>query len=169
MATAKLPIEMFLPILWVVLVAFLIKAAPMLVRIVRQKKATAKLAELGIESIDLLSGRDFERLLTCVFGEQGAKVVLTPYVGDGGADLVIEKGGVRTVVQAKRSKSSVGVRAVQEVVASKPRYTADRARVVTNSYCTKAAIRGAKENGVELWGRDLLIERLTALNTNRAA
>ncbi len=165
----KLPIEMFAPVVGFFFLVFLIKAVPMLFKIVRQKKATAKLAELGIESIDQLGGRDFERLLTCVFREQGAKVVLTPYVGDGGADLVIEKGGVRTVVQAKRCKSSVGVHAVQEVVASKPRYRAERAMVVTNSYYTKAAIRLAKENGVELWGRDQLIERLTALNTKRAA
>jgi restriction system protein len=165
----KLPIETFAPVVAFFLVVFLIRAVPLLFKIVMQKRANAKLAELGIESIDQLSGRDFERLLTCVFKEQGARVLLTPYVGDGGADLVIEKGSMRTVVQAKRSKPSVGVRAVQEVVASKPRYKAERAMVVTNSHFTKAAIRLAKENGVELWGRNLLIERLTELKTHRAA
>ena len=119
--------------------------------------------------IDSLDGRDFERLLTVVFRQTGWRVELTPYVGDGGADLVVAKDGKRKVVQAKRCRSNVGVRAVQEVVASKPRYKADCAMVVTNSRFTKAAIRLAQENRVELWDRDRLVASLDAVQTPRAA
>jgi len=140
-----------------------IKLLPDAIALVVRRHQNKKLALLGIEDIDRLGGRDFERLLTQVFWERGAKVVLTPRCNDWGADLVIEKEGIRTVVQAKRWRGRVGVKAVQEVVASKAVYKAERAMVVTNSTFTKAAIELARKNEVELWGRDELIERLLLL------
>lgn len=66
----------------------------------------------------------------------------------------------RTVVQAKCWKKNVGVKAVQEVVASRAMYGAERAIVVTNSFFTRQARSLAAKNGVELWDRDELLKAL---------
>ena len=75
---------------------------------------------------------------------------------DMGADLILERRGIRSVVQAKSYSGSVGVKAVQEVVAAKSYYKAREAFVVTNSTFTKSAIDLAEANGVSLWDGDLL-------------
>jgi len=118
------------------------------------------LARLGISDVDQLMGRDFERLLVPIFTRKGYKVELTQINGDFGADLVLSKGGARTVVQAKRHKGNVGVAGIQQVVASKPVYNADQALVVTNSSYTAAALRLARANGVFLWDRARLTKEL---------
>lgn len=122
-----------------------------------------KLARLGIDDIDKLSGRDFEKYLAVLFGKQGYKVTLTKYIGDYGADLVVENSGDKIVVQAKRYKGSVGVKAVQAAVAAKGIYQCQRAMVVTNSTFTEQAKKLARANKVELWDRKKLIDNLSAL------
>lgn len=52
----------------------------------------------------------------------GYKAEFTKSTDDQGADLLIEKMGDRTVVQAKRYNVNVGNSAVQEVVSSKAFY-----------------------------------------------
>lgn len=127
-----------------------------------------RLARSGLDDIDRMDGKVFEKYLEAVFRKRGYKVLRTRYVGDYGADLVIEKDGLKTVVQAKRHKGKVGVKAVQEVVASKGYYDCDRAMVVTNSLYTDQARELAKANGVELWDRDDLIRELLAADAKHA-
>ena len=131
-------------------------AIPALQKSARNKK----LAGSGINDIDRMQGRVFEEYLAVVFRRNGYHVELTPASKDQGADLVISKNGIRTVVQAKRWKGRVGNSAVQEVVASKPYYRADQAIIVTNSEFTSSAIALAKANHVTLWDRKKLIEEL---------
>jgi HJR/Mrr/RecB family endonuclease len=90
----------------------------------------------------------------------GYKVEITKTTGDQGADLVIEKFGEKTAVQAKCYASTVGNYAVQEVLAAKSLYKAHRAMVVTNNYFTDAAITLAAANHIELWDRDKLSEAI---------
>ncbi|HMS56160.1 MAG TPA: restriction endonuclease [Fimbriimonadaceae bacterium] len=123
-----------------------------------------KLLALGISDIDQLSGRDFERLLQALFERKGFAVELTPYCKDWGADLVISRGGVRTVVQAKRTTKRLGVKGVQEVVASKAEYGAAEALLVTNNTLTEAALKLARANRVHVWERKRLINELLKLN-----
>ncbi len=129
----------------------------------RETRRREALLRLGIEGVDGLTGRDFERLVTAVFSKRGYGVEMTPYVGDWGADVVVSKDGKRTVIQAKRHKGRVGVRAVQEVLGAKGKYKADEMLVVTNSTYTKHAIELARANGVELWARDDLVNELERL------
>lgn len=70
---------------------------------------------------------------------------------DQGADLIVSKGGGRTVIQAKFHNGRVSNKAVQEVVAARAHYGAEKAMVVTNSSFTKSAIELALSNDVELW------------------
>jgi restriction system protein len=118
------------------------------------------LAKSGIADIDKMDGKTFEKYLKVFFEKLGYKVERTKYIGDYGADLVATNNGIRTVIQAKRYKSKVGIKAVQEAVASKGYYNCDKAMVVTNSYFTNQARTLASRNKVELWDKKALVKNL---------
>lgn len=84
---------------------------------------------------------------------------------DSGADVIVErwKRG-RTAVQVKQSKNRVTVKAVQEVVSSLRHYRSERGLVVTNSFYTRPAMKLARENGVELWDRNRLLQVIDLAN-----
>ena len=119
-----------------------------------------KLAKSGIADIDEMDGKTFEKYLKVFFEKLGFKVERTKYIGDYGADLVATNNGVKTVIQAKRYKGKVGIKAVQEAVASKGYYKCDRAMVVTNSYFTNQAKTLASRNKVQLWDKGVLVRNL---------
>ncbi len=119
-----------------------------------------KLAKSGITEIDLMDGKTFEKYLEVFFEMLGYKVERTRYIGDYGADLVTNKDSIKTVIQAKRHKSKVGIKAIQEAVAAKGYYNCDKAMVVTNSFFSIQAKDLAKKNGVELWDRNILVRNL---------
>jgi restriction system protein len=141
---------------WLVLIV----GALLVARGIRWVVAERRLARSGINEIDVMGGVDFERRLAHLFSELGYRVERTRARGDYGADLVLDKDGSRTVVQAKRWTKNVGVKAIQEAVAAKPMYRCDRAMVVTNRYFTDQAKRLAEANRVTLWNRDDLIRAL---------
>jgi restriction system protein len=119
-----------------------------------------RLSRSGITEIDTMDGRTFEQFLETLFVRQGYSVELTPYRGDWGADLVLKRGEIKTVVQAKRYTKSVGIKAVQEVTAAKAKYRCTQAMVVTNSRFTPQAQELARVNDVVLWDRSELIQSL---------
>lgn len=113
-----------------------------------------KLASADLEYIDALSGRKFEEYLMVLFDRLGYEVESTEYF-DKGADLILEKDGVRTAVQVKsRRKDKVDVHAVRDVVASMQVYHCHRAMLVTNNYLTLGAKREASTHHVTYWNRD---------------
>lgn len=72
--------------------------------------------------------------------------------GDFGADITAYNFFMtKIVVQCKNYKGKVGVRAVQEVIAARQYYRAERAAVATNSTFTRQAKQLAKKCNVELW------------------
>jgi HJR/Mrr/RecB family endonuclease len=73
------------------------------------------------------------------------------------ADL-IDTESPKTVVQAKRYQGKVGNSAVQEVVSAVKYYRAQDAIAITNSEFTPNAHKLAQANGVQLWGREQLID-----------
>ncbi len=73
-------------------------------------------------------------------------VKTTPKSGDFGADLVLSKDGVDTVVQAKRWNMVVGIEAVQQIVAAKQYYGARNAMVITNSEYTPTLTASREKN-----------------------
>lgn len=111
-----------------------------------------------LSKIDRMKGDEFEQFLAAYFESEGYKVTVTGGTGDYGADLIIKRGGVKTAVQAKRYRNSVGVAAVQQVLGAKGHYHTRSCMVATNSYFTKAARKLAKENGVKLWDRNDLLK-----------
>lgn len=128
-----------------------------------------RLSKSGIAEIDQMSGHRFEEYLGTLFRRLGYDVELTRRHGDYGADLVVTKGKTRTAVQAKRWSKRVGVKAVQEAVASKGMYGCDQALVVANREFTQQAQRLARANKVELWGRAVLVEKLLSARGEEAA
>lgn len=145
-------------------VAILVVAAVLITVIVvlRKRQREQRLIDSGMADIDQMNGRQFEERLAAHFHRQGYRVDLTPYQGDFGADLIVERDGVRTAIQAKRWKETVGVGAVQEIVSAKAYYRCQHAMVVTNSAFTQAARHLAAANEVMLWDRQALIRELAA-------
>lgn len=112
-----------------------------------------------------MHGQVFEDYIMVLLKNEGYKVNLTKTSGDFGADLIHQKDGIKTVVQTKRYSKKVGVRAVQEVIASKGYYDATEAWVVTNNYYTAPAIKLANVSNVKLIDREDLVKWI--LNNNQ--
>lgn len=124
------------------------------------RKRKKMLVESGIKQIDTMDGKIFEHLLLEHFRRLGYKGKLTVEMADYGADLLLQKNSIKYVVQAKRWKSNVGIKAVQEVIGAIRYYGADKGMVITNSSFTKNARNLARTNKVELWDRKKLIDFL---------
>jgi len=114
-----------------------------------------------------MTGKEFEKFLGVHFRNLGYSVTLTQDSQDYGADLILYKERSKTVVQAKRSKNPVGIKAVQEVAGAVRHYSANKGIVITNNRFTENACKLAKSNKVELWDRKKLIDFIsTAKNCN---
>ena len=114
--------------------------------------------------IDKMTGEQFEERLRILFTNLGYKAERTS-IGkvkpDYGVDLVIEKDGVRTAIQAKcYIKQLVGEDAVKEAYSGKNYYHCAEAMVVTNNNFSKMAWWLAKSNNVKLWSRNYLVKVL---------
>ncbi|MDF2627060.1 MAG: hypothetical protein K0R39_891 [Symbiobacteriaceae bacterium] len=116
-----------------------------------------------------MTGLEFEKYLEILFNRLGYQVERTRYVGDQGGDLIITRGGERTLVQAKRHSKAVGNKAVQEAAAARPHYKCHHAMVVANQEFTQAARELAKSNQVELLGRRQLAEMVLSTQVGPAA
>jgi len=149
---------------WPFFVFILIVALIKLLLLWNEKK---RLERSGVNDIDQMDGKTFEKYLEVLFKKLGYKVERTRYVGDYGADLVVRKDGIKTIIQAKRYKKNVGVKAVQEAVAAKGYYKCDEAMVVTNSFYTKQAKELAKANRVKLWNRNDLVSTLLSIRNQK--
>lgn len=129
-------------------------------RLLRRRRETA-LQHAGLGELEHMNGEQFEELLQAKFRAKGYRVTLTPNGADFGADLLLERDGTTTAVQAKHWRArKVGVRAVQEVAAAKAYYRADKAAVVTSGDYTDQAVQLARSNDIELWDRARMTREL---------
>lgn len=129
------------------------------------RRKLQRLRSSGLFEIDRMDGAAFEEKLWLVFRDLGYLVQSTPYRGDWGADLIVTKDGVRTVVQAKRYSKPVGLKAVQEAVTARAKYNCTHSLVVTNNFFTAQARELAFHNGTELWDRERLLKELANSGT----
>lgn len=148
--------------MWPVIIgaaAALVGGAFSLIQVEKQRKEEEeRLQRSGILEVDVMTGKDFEKFLDVHFRNLGYSVSLTQDTQDYGADLILYKDGTKTVIQAKRSKNPVSVKAVQEVVGAIRYYNASKGIVITNNRFTENAYNLAKANDVELWARKNLID-----------
>lgn len=115
-----------------------------------------RLANSNMSEVDKMSGRDFEKFLGTIFKRLNYKVEVTKASGDFGADLILWKDKKKIIVQAKRYKNKVPIKAIQEIVGAKAFYNADEIWVITNSHFTDPAVKLANANGVKLIERNQL-------------
>lgn len=115
-----------------------------------------QLYSISMDSLDSMTGYEFEDFLKTLFEKMGYKVEPTKYSGDQGADLIIVKFGEKSVIQAKRHKDRVNNKSIQEVVAAIKHYKADTGMVITTSEFTPSAIELAESNNIKLIDRDEL-------------
>lgn len=116
---------------------------------------------IDFSKVDELSGIEFENLLMDKFISMGFKAEPTPKTGDFGADLIIENNeGTRIIVQCKRFKSKVNLKAVQEVVGAMGHYAGDIGIVITNNSFLNSAVKLAESHDIELWDGDKLVSFL---------
>jgi len=121
-----------------------------------------RLSKAGIYEIDKMTGVEFEEKLSILFSQLGYTVRHTGKTGDYGVDLIIEKDGKKTAVQAKRYgyREHVPESAIQQAFSGAKFYNCNDALVVTNSRFTSYANKLAHSIGVSLWNRNDLINAL---------
>lgn len=110
----------------------------------------------GLDEIDEMSGVDFETFVAARMHGAGWHIETTPASSDYGVDLIATNRRDIVAVQCKRYSKTVGVRAVQEVVAGARHYACTRAMVVSNQDFTRQAQTLAATSRCELIGRDRL-------------
>lgn len=100
-----------------------------------------------------MTGIEYEQFCAKKLIQKGFRnVKITPPSGDYGADLIaVDRRGEKWVVQCKRYTGKIGNSAVQEIVAAKAHYKANKAAVMTNSQLTANARKLAIENDVTLF------------------
>lgn len=123
-----------------------------------QRENRKLLRKSSIHDIDHMDGIQFEHYLVELFKSLQYSVKKTSDTNDFGADLILKKEGKKIVVQAKRYKGKVGIKAIQEILAAKSYYKANSAWVITNSSYTKSALTLAHKTNVRLLDRSSLIK-----------
>ncbi len=129
-----------------------------------------RLRRSGYDHVYNMTGEQFEEYLQAFFSGKGYRARLTPNGADFGGDLILEREGKRTVVQAKHwTHREVGIRAIQEVHAAKAYYKAEHALVVTVGSFTQQAIDLARSCEVELWDGNRLRKEVLLMGASRAS
>lgn len=123
------------------------------INLLETDKALNRLDKHLKRMVPIMSGEVYEAYVGYRLAYSGwAEITFTPVTGDYGADIIaIDKDGHKTCIQCKRYDNPVGVDAVQEVLAARQYYGAERAVVATNSTMTLQARNMAQRTDVELW------------------
>ena len=111
----------------------------------------------NLDSVDKLSGVEFESIVGEIYKTKGYKITFTPSTGDYGVDVIAELNNTKLAIQVKRYSRPVGVKAIQEVASGAQFYKADKAVVVTNSTFTDNAKKMSNKLKVQLVDRNSLV------------
>jgi HJR/Mrr/RecB family endonuclease len=121
-------------------------------------KAEGAPIPLLITDIDRLQPDLFEASIASLYKKQGFEIFLTPYSNDKGVDIVALKNSENYLIQAKQTKSMVGIEAIQEISAAKNYYENKfkenfKLMTITNNDYTSSAKILAYANNVNLLNR----------------
>lgn len=130
----------------------------------RTVNMSSLLNEMSKTKFAAVRPRDFEDMIGRYFKDSGFIVDQTPYSCDFGADLIVDKAGLKTAVQVKRYApvNKVGVKDVNQVIGAQKYYACKGAMVITTSGFTKSATEVARRASVELWNWDKLSQTLNS-------
>jgi HJR/Mrr/RecB family endonuclease len=115
------------------------------------------------ESVDDMSGVEFENFMANVFDQKGYPIQTTPASGDQGVDLLVTMDERLVAIQLKRYVAPVGNAAVQQAFAGMIYYKAKEAWVIATSTFTPGARELVKRTGVRLIDRNELESWLSDL------
>jgi len=152
--------------LWLLITLFVVGTVAIIILFYTEHQNRQKLLRSGIDEVDKMNGHEFAEFLGERFKANRYKVTMPPRSGDFGADVIINQGAYRAVIQAKRSNSKVGIKAVQEVIGAVKYYGAMHGIVITNNHYTNSAEKLAASNDIEMWDRDKLVDFLAENNLN---
>lgn len=97
-----------------------------------------------------MTGVEYELFCKKILEEDNWSIQTTQTSGDQGVDLIAKQGNLTIAIQCKRSNSSIGNAAVQEIVAGANHYKTQYAIVVSNTFFTPQAKMLANTNRVLL-------------------
>lgn len=109
------------------------------------------------------NGIEFENSTALAFEKLGFLVTKTVQTGDFGADLIASRDAVKICIQCKDHASTIGIKAVQEVVSAKVHYKCTHAMVVANSSFSDAAELLAAGNQVILVNNIAFLENTLSI------
>lgn len=113
-------------------------------------------SESVIESVEGMSGNDFEHHCAQLLQDAGWDARVTKASGDQGIDIVAKLGSLHAVFQCKNYSKDVGNAAVQEIIAGMAFEGASIGAVVSNASYTTSARQLAASTGVHLLHHDEL-------------
>lgn len=133
--------------------------------IIEEEKQLKKiLIKNEMEILDQSTGLEFENEIAKILPLVGfEEVTVSKGSSDQGIDIFAKKDGENFGIQCKKYSSSVGNKAVQEVISGKEFFNLDKAIVITNSSFTISANELAHKANVTLWNR-LNIEQIISEN-----
>jgi len=117
--------------------------------------------------LDQMNEAVFERYLALLFTRMGYQVRRVNYA-DNVSTLVATGHGMSYVIQARRNRRKVGIRAIEDAIATRKHLKCERAIVVTNNYFSSQARQMAKANQVITMDRNDLIKELSRIKSSVA-
>jgi hypothetical protein len=122
----------------------------------------SKSIKIGIQETDKLNPNLFEAFIAALYTKMNFQVFLTPYTNDKGVDVIALGEDKNYLIQAKQSKGSIGINAIQEIFTAKAFYERKfnksfELQVITNSDFSRSASDMAEANNVLLQGRNELM------------
>lgn len=115
-----------------------------------RKAAREELAKMLRDTLNSMSGQEFERYMAEIFRKMGHKVDIIGGPGDQGVDLLVKVGRKWVAVQCKLHGKPVGRAAVSEVYAGAKHHGASQAWLVAPGGFTVAAQELSESTGVRL-------------------
>ena len=97
-----------------------------------------------------LSPWEFEKEVAEWYRRQGYKAETTPYVGDGGVDILLEKDGETICVQCKHYQGRVGVSIMRDLLGTVTANKASKGILVCLTRPTQGAMEFAQANGIKV-------------------
>ena len=127
--------------------------------------------QTGIKSIQSLSWREFEFLVSEAYKRKGYAVQENSGAGpDGGVDLVLSKDGEKTLVQCKNWQSNkIGVPVVRELLGAMTAKGASAGIVVCSGEFTQPAKDFAGQNRIELVTGRALSKLISSVQTKQTS
>jgi len=125
-----------------------------------KKRKWQKVANMNLSDVDAMSEREFKDFMIELLRMSSYSPRKT--FREREKVLLFEREGVKTAVELKREKNTVGVTVIQQAIDTVGKYNCDNGLVISISNFTRAAKTLAFANRIALWDRRKL-ERQIAL------